>query len=121
MATRKAHRTTLVGPSKAEPCPGGCGDQIAWVLYIPVLHRRRPGQLLHRIPLDLPAIASGAAQIPVPALRELGVSHVTTASLLQCELLDDDRGMFTNEYGHTIHHATHPDCSAALTTPGSTR
>ena len=109
-----------IGPSKAIDCPS-CGDRIAWVMYVPLAHRMVAGSPRKHIPLDMPALADGGTWPSTEDLMASGVSHASTASLLSCRLLTVDYGLLNHEYGYSLHYATHPQCTEALTRPGGTR
>lgn len=95
-------RSSRVG----QTCPG-CGKPIRWVRFVPDPHRRSPGTLSGRIPLDLPRVADD---------DEAG-EYAATAGLTTCRRLGPGDAIALSEYRHTHHAVTSPACRADLFPP----
>jgi hypothetical protein len=94
------------------PCPG-CGAQLVWVLYVPAPDKLRQGQPRKRVPLDAAPVADGNEY----------AQHAASPGMTTCRRITDDEPLIAGfETRHTIHHATHPECSDLLrgTTTGRT-
>ncbi|MFD6030505.1 hypothetical protein ACFWE5_07300 [Cellulosimicrobium funkei] len=89
---------------RAKACPG-CGSPIVWVLYVPAPGNLRAGQKRKRVPLDA---------VPVADDYEYA-QHAVSAGMTTCHLITADEPLIAGlETRHTIHHATHPECSDLL-------
>lgn len=95
--------------SRVGLCPGGCGVDIVWALYIPEPERMDPAQPRKRVPLDMPPID------PTNGLLMASASHAASPGRTVCRRLTPDRPLEPGETAHLTHFATHPECRPWLT------
>ncbi|KZM78377.1 hypothetical protein [Cellulosimicrobium sp. I38E] len=96
---------------RSTDCPG-CGAPIVWVLYVPAPENLRAGQKRKRVPLDAAPVADDDEY----------AQHAASPGMTTCRRITPDEPLIGGlETRHTIHHATHPECSDHLRgTPGRT-
>lgn len=89
---------------RSTDCPG-CGSPIVWVLYVPAPENLRAGQKRKRVPLDAAPVADDNEY----------AQHAASPGMTTCRRITPDEPLIGGfETRHTIHHATHPECSDHL-------